>query len=196
MSLLIARFDHLRPSPSTPLFCLLPLPSGLVRPRLARRTATCAILSPNIVSGKDIAGRRDATTCVLCFFLSCFSRVSMVDRGPFWFEHAMRPPSMSRILGVCCSSLYTDRRFETGVGFPTSLASTSNTSPTIVHLSIRPYALPSDDPAFSKKKRLSVAISRRLSSAGVGMGGGTRDVDHEADDESSRAGCCTGCTIC
>ncbi|KAF8555771.1 hypothetical protein OG21DRAFT_1410252 [Imleria badia] len=94
-----------------------------------------------------------------------------------------RPPAPSYLRILYLGKILQDDETLRRVGFPTFLASASNASPTIVHLSIRPYALPSDDPAFSKKKRLSVAISRRLSSAG-------------ADGESGRAGCCTGCTIC
>lgn len=132
--------------------------------------------------------------------LAYLPRASVVDRGSFGVPNALRSTitttSIStilygRVLLVPC----TDRRF-TGVGFPTTLPSVSNTTPTIVHLSIRPYALPSDDPTLSKKKRLGVAIGRRLSTVGVGPGGGG-NVEHAIEGEPARrAGCCTGCTIC
>ena len=130
----------------------------------------------------------------LLFFLACFSRSPSSIAGVRFLERLeANNDDPFRVLLV----LNTDRRVA-GVGFPSSLPSASNTTPTIVHLSIRPYALPSDDPALSKKKRLSVAISRRLSSAGVtvGVGGGGRDVERDSEDEARRGGCCTGCTIC
>lgn len=108
------------------------------------------------------------------------------------------PSLLWRALLVSClsSNHFTD------VGFPSSLpsasASTAHVTPTIVHLSIRWYALPSDDPSLSKKKRLSVAFGRRLSTAAVGVGvgvGGARDGEQEGDGEVRRTGCC-GCTIC
>ncbi|KAF8841137.1 hypothetical protein BDN67DRAFT_572900 [Paxillus ammoniavirescens] len=74
-----------------------------------------------------------------------------------------------------------------GVGFPTSLPSSPTATPTIVHLSIRPYAPPSEDPALSKKKRLSTAFGRR---------GTNGDVEDTSGDDAERAGCCGGCVIC
>jgi len=105
-----------------------------------------------------------------------------------------RPPAPSYLRILYLGKILQDDDTLLRVGFPTSLPSASNATPTIVHLSIRSYALPSDDPALSKKKRLSVAITRRLSSAGVAVGG--RDVEDDAEGEARRAGCCTGCTIC
>ncbi|KAG9311507.1 hypothetical protein JVU11DRAFT_7708 [Chiua virens] len=110
-----------------------------------------------------------------------------------------RPPAPSYLRILYLGKILQDDDTLLRVGFPTSLPSAPNATPTIVHLSIRPYALPSDDPALSKKRRLSVAIGRRISSAGVSVaamgGGGGRDVERD-EDESRRAGCCTGCTIC
>ncbi|KAI9461367.1 hypothetical protein HD554DRAFT_1519192 [Boletus coccyginus] len=113
-----------------------------------------------------------------------------------------RPPAPSYLRILYLGKVLQDDDTLLRVGFPAALPSASNATPTIVHLSIRPYGLPSDDPALSKKKRLSVAISRRLSSAGVavgvgvGMGGVGRDIEREGEGEARRAGCCTGCTIC
>ncbi|KIJ63851.1 hypothetical protein HYDPIDRAFT_29201 [Hydnomerulius pinastri MD-312] len=76
---------------------------------------------------------------------------------------------------------------DAGVGFPTSLPSSPAANPTIVHLSIRPYAPPAEDPALSKKKRLSSAFARR---------GTATDAEDAAVDGADRAGCCGGCIIC
>lgn len=133
-------------------------------------------------------------TCLDFFFLPTSPRLSVVDHGWLGFL-GRRKVNKVKIDDHSWHVLlvpYADRR-STGVGFATSLPSASGASPAIVHLSIRPYALPSDDPALSKKKRLSVAVGRRLSTLSVGVGGGGRDVD---DGETRRAGCCTGCTIC
>jgi hypothetical protein len=96
---LISRFDRDRPAS-------LRSSSVLVWLRLAGRTPTCAILSPNTVSGKDIAGRRYATTCVFglfsFLFLACYSLVSVVDRRCFGFSNANTPSSMPMILS--CSA--------------------------------------------------------------------------------------------
>ncbi|KAG8216630.1 hypothetical protein J3R82DRAFT_6825 [Butyriboletus roseoflavus] len=106
-----------------------------------------------------------------------------------------RPPAPSYLRILYLGKILQDDDTLLRVGFPTSLPSDSNVTPSIVHLSIRPYALPSDDPAL-KKKRLSVAIGRRLSTVGVGPGG-RGNVEHPTEGEPARrGGCCTGCTIC
>ncbi|KAF9240416.1 hypothetical protein BU15DRAFT_61430 [Melanogaster broomeanus] len=59
----------------------------------------------------------------------------------------------------------------------------------IVHLSIRPYAPPSEDPALSKKhlRRLSTAFGRRAPTA---------IVEDPSGNNAERTGCCGGCVIC
>jgi len=106
-----------------------------------------------------------------------------------------RPPAPSYFRILYLGKILQDDDTLLRVGFPTSLPSALS-GPTIVHLSIRPYALPSDDPALSKKKRLSVAITRRLSTAGVNVGARGMDAEQDSEDEARRARCCTGCTIC
>lgn len=84
-------------------------------------------------------------------------------------------------LAVRWSTFGLDRRRDLGSRLRSPFVS-DEIIPTIVRISIRPYALPSDDPALNKK-RLGVAISRRLSTDGSGV---------VRDDQARRMGCCTG----
>ncbi|TDL24574.1 hypothetical protein BD410DRAFT_94919 [Rickenella mellea] len=79
-------------------------------------------------------------------------------------------------------------------------SNSNNPPPTIVHLSIRPYAPPSEDDSALKKKAQKAArraLGRSVSSAGALEGGGTvvgaATVGGETVDEGG-AGCC--CVIC
>ncbi|KAF8417267.1 ubiquitin-related domain-containing protein, partial [Boletus edulis BED1] len=56
-----------------------------------------------------------------------------------------RPPAPSYLRILYLGKILQDDDTLLRVGFPTSLPPASNATPTIVHLSIRPYALPSDD---------------------------------------------------
>ncbi|KAI6104131.1 hypothetical protein F5141DRAFT_959380, partial [Pisolithus sp. B1] len=102
-----------------------------------------------------------------------------------WPEERPPAPSYFRILYL--GKILQDEETLMSLGFPTSLSSSSSTMPTIVHLSIRPYAISSEDPALSKKARLASAFARR------GNSGHTDDL---GADDADRAGCCGGCLIC
>jgi len=106
-----------------------------------------------------------------------------------------RPPAPSYLRILYLGKLLQDDDTLTKLSFPSytppaSSQSTSTTPPlpsTIVHLSIRPYALPSDDDALKKKGRRRTILGR----GGAGPGDGE---DGEVGAES--AGCCGGCVIC
>lgn len=106
-------------------------------------------------------------------------------RDAAWPEERPPAPSYFRILYL--GKILQDEETLMSVGFPTSLSSSSpHALPTIVHLSIRPYAIPSEDLALSKKARLASAFSRRGSSGHTDLGA----------DDADRTGCCGGCLIC
>ena len=96
-----------------------PSPSVIVRPRLARRTSPRAVLSPNSVSGKDIAGRRYAPTYVT-FFLLPFSSASpgspssIAGRVRFPERHEANDGNIVHVDDPFCVLLvsYADRRFD------------------------------------------------------------------------------------
>ncbi|KAL4073449.1 ubiquitin-related domain-containing protein, partial [Scleroderma citrinum] len=100
-----------------------------------------------------------------------------------------RPPAPSYLRILYLGKILQDDDTLIHLGFPTSLSSESTASPTIVHLSIRPYAPPSDDPTLSKKRRLSVAFARRT-------GSGVLSRDDPGTDDADRTGCCSGCVVC
>ncbi|KAG6332678.1 hypothetical protein ID866_6409 [Astraeus odoratus] len=100
-----------------------------------------------------------------------------------------RPPAPSYLRILYLGKILQDDDTLNGLGFPSSIPSSSSASPTIVHLSIRPYGVPTDDPALSKKRRLSTAFVRRGSSRAV-------DRSDSGADDADRAGCCAGCVIC
>lgn len=106
-------------------------------------------------------------------------------RDAAWPEERPPAPSYFRILYL--GKILQDEETLMSLGFPASLPPSSPTTPTIVHLSIRPYAISSEDPALSKKARLASAFARR------GNSGHTDDL---GADDADRAGCCGGCLIC
>ncbi|KAI0690653.1 ubiquitin-related domain-containing protein [Cerioporus squamosus] len=87
-----------------------------------------------------------------------------------------RPPAPSYLRILYLGKILQDEDSLDKLSFPTQLPSSAPSS-TIVHLSIRAYAPPSED--VPKKKRRSTAVT------GAGEG---------ADEES--AGCCSSCIIC
>ncbi|KAF9220842.1 hypothetical protein BS17DRAFT_713254 [Gyrodon lividus] len=98
-----------------------------------------------------------------------------------------RPPAPSYLRILYLGKILQDDDTLLRVGFPTWLPPSLTATPTIVHLSIRPYALHSEDLALSKKKRLSTAFGRR---------GSSTDVEDASGNNAERAGCCGGCIIC
>ncbi|KAI0703179.1 ubiquitin-related domain-containing protein [Earliella scabrosa] len=88
-----------------------------------------------------------------------------------------RPPAPSYLRILYLGKILQDDDSLDKLSFPTQLSSASPSS-TIVHLSIRAYAPPSED--VPKKKRRNTAQSGTAGDAG--------------DEES--AGCCSSCVIC
>ncbi|KAH7882497.1 hypothetical protein F5I97DRAFT_1910854 [Phlebopus sp. FC_14] len=106
-------------------------------------------------------------------------------RDPDWQDE--RPPAPSYLRILYLGKILQDDDTLIRLGFPTSLPSSPATTPTIVHLSIRPYVPPSKDFALSKKKRLSTVFGRRDA---------TIEGDEAAEDGVERTGCCGGCIVC
>jgi len=105
-----------------------------------------------------------------------------------------RPPAPSYLRILYLGKLLQDDDTLTKLSFPSytqpSPSQSTSTAPlpsTIVHLSIRPYAPPSDDDALKKKGRRRTILGRG------GSGPGDAE-DGEVGGEGS--GCCCGCVIC
>ncbi|OAX39941.1 hypothetical protein K503DRAFT_40262 [Rhizopogon vinicolor AM-OR11-026] len=104
-----------------------------------------------------------------------------------WQDESPSTPSHLRILYL--GKILQDEDTLTHLSFPTSLPSPSSSSPTIVHLSIRPANTTTVDDSM-KKKRLSNAFSRR------GTSNTDTEVVREGANDTEGAGCCSGCIIC
>ncbi|KAI8986800.1 ubiquitin-related domain-containing protein [Trametes punicea] len=89
-----------------------------------------------------------------------------------------RPPAPSYLRILYLGKILQDEDSLDKLSFPTHLPS-SAPSATIVHLSVRPYAPPSED--VPKKKRRNT-------------GGQLRTIGEGTEDEN--AGCCSSCIIC
>lgn len=84
--------------------------------------------------------------------------------------------------------------FYVELSFPSAIQTTPpSVPPTIVHLSIRPYALPSadDDDQLKKKKSRRNRVTPNI---GVGAENGITNAD--ISNDSADAGRCCGCIIC
>ncbi|KAH7912615.1 ubiquitin-related domain-containing protein [Hygrophoropsis aurantiaca] len=114
-----------------------------------------------------------------------------------------RPPAPSYLRILYLGKILQDEDTLAHLAFPTHLPSSIPPTPTIVHLSIRSFAPQSEDPALSKKRRLSTALgssfaaTRRASLRRTRRGtSDTEATGAEGRTEEESTGCCSGCVIC